>query len=166
MVIDPVCSIAFEAETEEEDVMRRPPRAPGSSLFSPALIVWAVVQGVLAFAFVAAILALAVSRGMPHSEIRALVFFALVFAIISLIFVNRSTSASLISALRRPNLVLALVLLAVVAILSLTLSWSVASSLFQFGPLHFDDLALAVGAGMVVLTVLELLKFRFTRQVS
>ena len=27
MVIDPVCSLVFEAETEEDDVMRRPPRA-------------------------------------------------------------------------------------------------------------------------------------------
>ena len=26
MVIDPVCSLVFEAETEEDDVMRRPPR--------------------------------------------------------------------------------------------------------------------------------------------
>ena len=28
MVIDPVCSLVFEAETEEDDVMRRPPRVP------------------------------------------------------------------------------------------------------------------------------------------
>jgi Ca2+-transporting ATPase len=26
MVIDPVCSIVFEAEAEEADTMRRPPR--------------------------------------------------------------------------------------------------------------------------------------------
>ena len=30
MVIDPVCSLVFEAETEEDDVMRRPPRSPMS----------------------------------------------------------------------------------------------------------------------------------------
>ena len=34
MVIDPVCSLVFEAETEEDDVMRRPPRAPDEPLFS------------------------------------------------------------------------------------------------------------------------------------
>ena len=32
MVIDPVCSLVFEAETEEDDVMRRPPRAPDEPL--------------------------------------------------------------------------------------------------------------------------------------
>ena len=30
MVIDPVCSLVFEAETEEDDVMRRPSRAPNA----------------------------------------------------------------------------------------------------------------------------------------
>ena len=30
IVIDPVCSIAFEAEDEERDVMQRPPRDPGA----------------------------------------------------------------------------------------------------------------------------------------
>ncbi len=34
MVIDPVCSLVFEAETEEDDVMRRPPRSPDQPLFS------------------------------------------------------------------------------------------------------------------------------------
>ena len=34
MVIDPVCSLVFEAETEEDDVMRRPPRPPDQPLFS------------------------------------------------------------------------------------------------------------------------------------
>ncbi len=37
MVIDPVCSLVFEAETEEDDVMRRPPRAPDEPLFSGAV---------------------------------------------------------------------------------------------------------------------------------
>ena len=38
MVIDPVCSLVFEAETEEDDVMRRPPRLPEGPLFSGPLI--------------------------------------------------------------------------------------------------------------------------------
>ena len=49
MVIDPVCSLVFEAETEEDDVMRRPPRAPDEPLFSARLIVWSLLQGLLAF---------------------------------------------------------------------------------------------------------------------
>ena len=89
---------------------------------------------------------------------RALAFFSLVLAIVSLIFVNRSFSASLLTALRRPNRTLAGVLAAVAAILSLTLLWPFASKLFAFGPLHVDDLALTLGAGVMALVALELLK--------
>jgi Ca2+-transporting ATPase len=37
LVIDPVCSLAFEAEPEERDVMRRPPRDPNGALFPAPL---------------------------------------------------------------------------------------------------------------------------------
>ena len=95
---------------------------------------------------------------MPVAEVRALAFFSLVLAIVSLIFVNRSFSASLLTALRRPNRTLLTVIAAVVAILALTLLWPSASKLFAFGPLHADDLALTLGAGIIVLVCLEMLK--------
>jgi Ca2+-transporting ATPase len=158
MVIDPVCSLVFEAEMEEDDVMRRPPRDPEEPLFSGALIRWSLLQGAFAFVLVAVIFVVTTGRGMPENEVRALTFFSLILAFVSLIFVNRSFSASLITALRRPNRALVLVLLAVAAMLSLTLLWPVAGNLFRFGPLHWDDLSLAFGAGALVLVFLELLK--------
>jgi P-type Ca2+ transporter type 2C len=158
MVIDPVCSLVFEAETEEDDIMRRPPRAADTPLFSGALIAWSLLQGVLAFALVASIFVVALRSGMPEQEVRALTFFSLVVTIVSLILVNRSFSASLLTALRRPNRTLVVVLGAVTVILSLTLLWPSASKLFGFGPLHADDLALTLGAGFIVLVCLEMLK--------
>jgi Ca2+-transporting ATPase len=95
---------------------------------------------------------------MPEEEVRALAFFSLVLTIVSLIFVNRSFSASLVTALHRPNSALALVLLVVTAMLSLTLLWPFARVLFRFGPLHFDDLAVTLGAGVIVLVFLDVLK--------
>jgi hypothetical protein len=53
MVIDPVCSIVFEAESEEADTMRRPPRAPSAPLFTAGFVIWSLLQGVLALALVA-----------------------------------------------------------------------------------------------------------------
>ena len=158
MVIDPVCTLVFEAEEEEEDVMRRKPRPPDEPLFSGSLIVWSVLQGALAFALVGTIYVLAYRRGFPETEARALAFFSLVTAIIALILLNRSFSASLLTALRRPNRALKFVLLGVIAILALTLMWPFAADLFRFGPLHADDLAVTVGAGLAVLVLLELLK--------
>ena len=158
MVIDPVCSLVFEAETEEDDIMQRPPRAADAPLFSGGLIAWSLLQGALAFALVAAIFVIAPRSGMPEQEVRALTFFSLVVTIASLILVNRSFGTSLLTALRRPNRTLAVVLAAVAALLAVTLLWPSASKLFAFGPLHADDLALTVGAGIAVLVCLEILK--------
>ncbi len=158
MVIDPVSSLVFEAETEEDDVMRRPPRAPDEPLFSRHMIGWSLLQGAFAFVLVALIVVMALRRDMPEAEMRALAFFSLVLSIVALVLVNRSFSASLITALRRPNPALVWVLLAITAILGLTLLWPFASDLFRFGPLHLDDLALTFGAGVLVLVFLEILK--------
>jgi Ca2+-transporting ATPase len=138
--------------------MRRPPRPPDEPLFSGTLIGWGLLQGAFAFVLVAVIFIVASRRGMPEEEVRALAFFSLVLAIVSLIFVNRSFSASLVTALSRPSPTLALVLLAVTTMLGLTLLWPFASGLFRFGPLHADDLALTLGSGVLVLVFLELLK--------
>jgi P-type Ca2+ transporter type 2C len=92
---------------------------------------------------------------MPEAEVRALSFFSLVVTIVGLIFVNRSFSASLREGLGRPNPALAFVIAAVVAVLTLSLAWPFAQGLFRFGPLHVDDLALAVASGGILLVALE-----------
>jgi len=107
---------------------------------------------------VGAIFVIASSRGMPATEVRALTFFSLVLSIASLIFVNRAFSASLVAAVTRPNAALVWVLLAVAAILSLTLLWPLASGSFGFGPLHADDIAVTFGAAVLLLMSLELMK--------
>jgi P-type Ca2+ transporter type 2C len=158
MVIDPVCSLVFEAETAEEDVMTRQPRAPEEPLFSASMIMWSLFQGAVAFGLVAFIFVMALKQGMPDTEVRALTFFSLVMAIIGLIFVNRSFSSSIITALKRPNPALRWVLLTVSITLGLTLLWPFARTLFRFGPLHWNDLLITIAAGVVVLVVLEIAK--------
>ncbi|MGB9141450.1 MAG: cation-translocating P-type ATPase [Aestuariivirga sp.] len=164
MVIDPVCSLVFEAETEEKDVMRKPPRKTDEPLFSWSMIGWSILQGTLALALVATIFILALQRGMPENEVRALAFFSLVLSIVSLIFVDRSYSSSLLEAFTRPNSALFLVLIVVCGMLGLTLLWPFASGLFRFGPLHTDDLSLTVGAAAALLLLLELLKPLWRKQ--
>lgn len=158
MIIDPVCTLVFEAETEERDVMGRPPRPQGQRLFSWPLVVTSVLQGGLVFILVGALFLGASARGMPADEVRALTFFALVLSVVGLILVSRSFSASLVAAVRRPNPVLAWILAAVAALLALSLLVPPVRRLFDFGPLHWDDLGLALLPAATVMVVLELAK--------
>lgn len=158
MVIDPACSIVFEAEPGERDLMRRPPRPAESRLLSKAMAGWGLLQGGLALGAVAAVLLAGVARAMPEDELRALMFTTLVLINVSLILVNRSFSSSLLAALRRRNTFLWVLLSLVAAVLTLALTWPPAMALFRFGPLHLDDLAVSAGAGVAVLIVMELVK--------
>ncbi|BAM86610.1 cation-transporting ATPase [Bradyrhizobium oligotrophicum S58] len=159
MIIDPVCSLVFEAETEESDIMKRPPRDPLEPLLPRPLVLWGALQGILAMLATGGVLLLAHRNGMPADELRALVFFTLVFVIVSLIFVNRSFSSSLREALLRPNRMLLLVIGFVIAVLATSLILPAAAALFKFGPLHADDLGVTAAAAITTLIVLELSKF-------
>jgi P-type Ca2+ transporter type 2C len=158
LVIDPVCSLVFEAEKEEEDVMRRPPRSPARPLLPLALISWGALQGALVLAMAGAMFVFALRNGMPDDEVRALTFVALVLGIFSLILVNRSFSSSVKLAVVRPNVTLLSILLGVCVTLGLCLKVPALRELFRFGVLHLDDVALAMGAALLVLVALELLK--------
>jgi Ca2+-transporting ATPase len=162
MVIDPVCSMVFEAEPAEGDIMLRPPRAATSPLFSPALVVWSLLQGVIAFVPLAALYVLALKRGLPETDARSLTFVSLVLVDLGLVLVNRSFATSLSGLIGKANRALVWVATVTLSLLALAVISPVGRELFRFGPLHADDLMLVAGIVVAVLAVLEFLK-RFWR---
>jgi len=163
MVIDPACSIVFEAEEEEDDVMNRPPRDPASPLLLPKRIMWAVLQGLIVFGILAGVLVSAAHLDMPALDLRALVFTSLILINIGLILVNRSFKSSVIGAFMRPNRSLWILIGGVSILLAIVLSLPAAQSLFHFGKLHWDDLAVSAVVGISSLLILETIKSQWFR---
>lgn len=163
MIIDPVCSLAFEAERAEEDVMRRPPRPAKDPILSMSMVALALVQGAITLLLVAAIFIVATRRGLPTDDVRALSFFALIPAIFVLVLVHRTFSPSLTALFRRPNPSLVFILAGALSILGLTLVWPAARALFKFGPLHLHDLAVVLASGIAALLLSELVKLIWRR---
>ena len=159
MVIDPVCSMVFEAEEDDEGIMNRPPRSGDSHLFSRALVVWSIIQGLTALLPLAAIYWLAMKRKMPEDDARALTFVSLVMVDLVLVLINRSFTPIWHRRGARTNKPLIWVTLTATALMSLVLATSAGHELFRFGSLHPDDLALAAGTMAGVAAVLELLKY-------
>ena len=157
MIIDPVCSIAFEAEHEEPDVMTRPPRAPDARIFSASLLVPSLLQGAAALLATSAVYLLAVQRGLPEEDIRVLSFFTLVLSNLGLVVAHRSYRGHSFDFLSGGNPVLLGIHLLAGALLVLVVTFPPARALFDFGVLHVDDIlvvALAVGAlGLVLASI-------------
>lgn len=147
-IIDPICSIAFEAEEEERDVMARPPRPAAAGLFSFTTWMISLLQGAGVLIAVVAVLMLARARHAAEGETRAVAFTMLVAGNLSLVLSNRSWSRNLFSSLRQPNRVLGVLFALAVGMLTLTLTVPFLAHLFRFEELGTADLAM-VGAGSV-----------------
>ena len=153
MIIDPVCSLVFEAEPEESNVMARPPRPPAEPLLPRLLILRSLLQGMTALAVVIGVYVLSIARSFPENELRAITYFAVIAVIVVLVLANRTLDPSILGAIRRPNSALVVVLVVVTAVLTLSVMLPAARSLFDFGPLHADDLILVALAGATALVV-------------
>src|SRR5262249_17399975 len=148
LVIDPACSIAFEAEPAEDDVMRRPPRDPRRPLFGRRTLAVSPPQGLSVLAILLAGFGVSLSRGRGVEDSRALTFTTLVVANLGLILANRSWSRPALAGPRAPNPALWWVAGGAVALLACVLYVPFLRGLFRFSTLHPDDLLLCLAAGV------------------
>ncbi|HZP19318.1 MAG TPA: cation-translocating P-type ATPase [Bauldia sp.] len=94
LVIDPLCSIVFEAEPSERRAMERPPRKASESLFGRREVVYAIVQGGVIAIAVLALYVLSLRAGFAEAEARGAGFAALVAANLVLAFADSAERGS------------------------------------------------------------------------
>ncbi|MCX6667284.1 MAG: cation-translocating P-type ATPase [Euryarchaeota archaeon] len=164
LVIDPACSVAFEAEPEESDVMKRPPRNAKEPLFNKRTLAVSFFQGFSVLFILIAVYFIAIYRGQSESYARALIFTTLVIANLGLIFTNRSWSRTIVATLRSKNNALWIVTAAALIFLGLVLFVPSLLSLFKFSALHLMDIAFCFVAGIVSVIWFEILKFSMQRR--
>ncbi len=158
LIIDPACSIAFEAEPEDSEAMRRPPRNPKEPLFSRKLLMLGLLQGLSVLAILIVVYLTALFRGQGERDARTLVFTSLIVANIGLILVNRSWSRSALATLRNSNAAVWWVVGGAAAFLGLVLYIPFLRGLFRFSMLHPVDLAICLASGLLGVLWFELLK--------
>ncbi len=158
LIIDPACSVVFEAEPEEENVMRRPPRNPATPLFGPRILGIGLLQGASAFLVVLAIYLSSLWGWLNASDAIALCFTTLVVANLGLIFANRSWTRTIWSTIGTPNAALWWVIGGTIFFLSLALYVPFIRNMFHFSTLHPQDLALCLAGGLLSILWFESLK--------
>jgi Ca2+-transporting ATPase len=146
-VIDPACSIVFEAEGTERGLMRRPPRDPRAPLFNARMLGESLLLGATMLAAVAAAYGWAVAGGVPLGEARALGFSAIVFGNLALIFVNRSGDRPVVESLRQPNPALWWITAGALTALAAAIYVPPLAAIFRFAPLGVHEIGVALLAG-------------------
>jgi Ca2+-transporting ATPase len=157
LIIDPSCSLVFEAEADEENVMKRPPRGLKDRLFSLDTVGLAVLQGLSMLAVCIGVFLFA-KQSHTSEAARALTFCTLVVAVLAVLLANRSSVVTIFTGLRMPNIALWFVVGGTVLFLPLVLLLPFAQKLFRFAPLHTVDLVLCIAAGFACAIWFDLLK--------
>ena len=157
LVIDPACSVVFEAEPEEADVMRRPPRAATARLFDRQLVVVSLTLGLSVTAIVLGAFAIAHYGGRGELEARAFAFSILILSNLALIFTGRSWTTPVVRN-GGHNPALWWIIGGTLVFLAATLYIPPVRVLFRVEVLHVIDVAICVGAVVLGTAWFELLK--------
>jgi Ca2+-transporting ATPase len=157
LVIDPACSVVFEAQPEERDVMRRPPRNPRAPLFDRRVLGVSALQGASVLLVVLVVYFLALRLGRDEAQTRTLTFATFLVSNLGLIFTNRSWSRVIASSsLKDP--VLWAVTLGALLFLALVVWVPPIAALFRFDGLRPRDVAVCLGGAALSITWFEVAK--------
>jgi Ca2+-transporting ATPase len=157
-VIDPASSVVFEAEPEEADVMRRPPRDPRERVFNRRTVLLSAIQGASSLAIVIALYAAGLLVGLPIDQTRALTFATLVLVNLGLVLTNRSYTRSFLRSFAIRNPALWWILGGAIAALALAIYLPWLQAIFQFQALAWQQALIVFGASALAILWFEILE--------
>ncbi len=158
MIINPACSIAFEAEPAEANVMLRPPRPPMEPLFGKQVLLISLVQGLVLLLATIMVLYFARSQGIAEGTARAMTFTTLVIGNLGLILVNRSWQRSILSIFKNRNPAFWWVIGGALVFLSLALSQQFLRDVFHFATISGMQFLFCILIGLASVIWFELYK--------
>ena len=158
LVIDPACSVAFEAEDAEKNIMNRPPRPLNERLFSRSIVSRSLAEGSVTFLGVVGVYLWGWFANYSEEVVRSGVFTMLVVCSLVLILVNRSESAGVVDSLKVKNISVRWVVAGALLFLTIILSSKVTRELFRFGVLPLSFILTCVTSGLLVFLACELIK--------
>ncbi len=164
LIIDPACSLIFEAEAAEKDVMSRAPRNSKEAIVNKSILRVSLFQGLLVLVLTMAVFGIAKGLGMDANAERTLTFTALVLMNLSLIFTNRAWSRSAWAILRMPNKALWWIISGALIFLGLIIYVPALYNIFHFEALNFTSIIICVLAAGLSFLIFEIKK-KFTRSV-
>ena len=158
MIINPACSIAFEAEPAESNIMRRPPRPPKELLFGQHVFIISLLQGISLLVASLLVMAYALKHGASAEAARAMTFTTLVTGNLGLILVNRSWRHSVIRTLNIRNPALWWVIIGAFSFLLLALLLPMLRNIFHFAPITTQAFLWSYFAGLASVMWFEFYK--------
>lgn len=166
LLIDPACSMAFEAEPEEPGIMQHPPRKSQKGLLDAKTVFFGVLQGIGVLIFTLISYRYAARAGLSEGAARAISFAALLGGNVALIHTNRSWQSTVWSALKRRNIAAWMVTAGACAAFAISFGVPFLRRVFHFDFVEARWLICAAAGGLLSLVWFEVLKWLRPRILS
>lgn len=158
LIIDPACSIIFEAEKEESNVMSRPPKEISEPFFGAKKILLSCMQGVGILLICLVIYFVGLNYGYSEKEVRTFCFVALIISNLAVIMSNRSWTSNIFKIIVTPNKTVKWVVGGAFAFLILILNIPFLLNLFQFERIGILEFVICAAAGCFSILWFEIYK--------
>ena len=158
LIIDPACSIIFEAEREEANVMSRPPKKLDEPFFGANKILFSCLQGVGILIITLAVYLGGLYFSYSPDQVRTMAFTTLIISNIAVILTNRSWTDNIFKIIATPNKAVLCVVGGAVFFLALILNVPFFLELFQFEKLKFVHVLICTLAGISTVIWFEIYK--------
>ncbi len=166
LIIDPACSTVFEAEKEDEGIMKRSPRKINQSMFNFKTVLINLLQGSGLLIATFALFVFAIKSGRTEMEARSFAFASLVLANLLLIVVNLSWNKNIFQIIMKANKTFFVAVIGTLIALFAVIYVPFLADLFHLAPLYLNDFLLIIFAISVGLVWFEMLKFFRFRYIS
>ncbi|HEY0678856.1 MAG TPA: cation-translocating P-type ATPase [Chitinophagaceae bacterium] len=145
LIMGPTCSVFFEREPVEANIMTRPPRARTEGLLTGEELMISVVQGIMIAMGVLILYYIFMTNQESLEKTRAVVFTTLVISNIFLTFANRSFRENFLKTIHYKNNLAPWIVLLSIALLVVIHSVPFLREIFGFAVLSAGEIALCAG---------------------
>jgi len=154
----PTCSIIYENEPAEKNIMLQKPRPFSHTFFNTRELITSILQGIAITIGALFVYQYAVRCGFNEPITRAMVFTALIAANITLTMVNRSFYYSVFTTMRYKNNLVWLIIGITIIMLGMLMYVRPLAVFFGFSPLNTRHLLVSISAGFISVIWFEIVK--------
>ena len=158
LIMGPTCSIIYENEPMEKNIMTQRPRPLTNTFFHLHELSTSIIQGLMITAATLFVYQYAVGESLNEAYTRAMVFLTLISANIFLTLVNRSFYYSIFTTLSYKNNLVAWIIAATVALTAVIMLTPSFRTLFEFETPVGRDVLISIFAGAVSVLWFEAVK--------
>jgi len=158
LIMGPTCSIIYENEPMEKNLMHEKPRPFTSTFFSWKELTTSIVQGLFISVSTLGMYLYSVNMGLDETSTRSVVFLTLIAANVFLTFVNRSFEESVFASFERKNNMIYTISIITVSLTAVIYFVPYVRNLFELGRITSLQSGVAISAGAVSVLWFEIWK--------